>query len=79
MAMKNITHSGVRTPVSRPDAYTRPSELWYQTDFDADLWEATSGVIVNTDALNEREAFYQVVRVPANAVNTQPVMGDLAA
>ena len=78
--MKNITHSsGDRIPLSRPDAYTRPSELWYQTDFDANLWEATSGVIVNTDALNEREAFYQVVRVPANAVDTQPAMGELAA
>jgi len=46
----------------------RPIEVWFQTNFDSDLWEAESGLIVNTDALNKREAYFAISRVPS-AVN----------
>lgn len=43
----------------------RPIEVWFQTNFDHDLWEADNGLIVNTSALNEREAYFDVSRVPS--------------
>ena len=46
----------------------RPIEVWFQTNFDSDLWEAENGLIVNTDALDKREAYFAISRVPS-AVN----------
>jgi hypothetical protein len=39
------------------------SEVWYQDLENADLWHGKHGVIVNTAALNEREFFYDIIRI----------------
>ena len=39
------------------------SEVWYQDSVEADLWNNDKGLLVNTAALNEREAFFEVTRV----------------
>ena len=40
------------------------SEIWCQVSFDSDLWENESGLIVNTAALEEREMYFEVTRIP---------------
>ena len=45
--------------------YTGKIEIWYQDSLDNDLWHGEHGVLVNTAALNEREAYFQVSRIPA--------------
>lgn len=44
------------------------SEVWYQDTQDRDLWSNENGLLVNTAALNEREVYFDVTRVDANAV-----------
>lgn len=39
-------------------------EIWYQDVEDSDLWFGEHGVMVNTAALNEREFYFDVIRVP---------------
>ena len=41
----------------------KTSEVWYQDAFDNDLWHNDKGLMVNTAALDEREAFFEVIRV----------------
>ena len=41
-------------------------ETWNQFASQPDLWETNSGLIVNTAALQEREAYFEVTRVPAH-------------
>lgn len=41
------------------------NEVWYQDTQDHDLWLSESGLIVNTAALNEREAYFDITRVDA--------------
>lgn len=36
-------------------------EIWTQDADDSQLWHGPAGVIVNTSALEERKAFYQVI------------------
>jgi hypothetical protein len=40
------------------------TEVWYQDVEDSDLWFGEHGVMVNTAALEEREFYYDVIRVP---------------
>jgi hypothetical protein len=40
------------------------TEIWYQDVEDSDLWFGEHGVMVNTAALNEREFYFEVIRVP---------------
>ncbi len=42
------------------------SEVWYQDALEADLWHNDKGLLVNTAALDEREAFFEVTRVAVN-------------
>lgn len=39
-------------------------ELWQQLG-DSDLWETESDLIVNTAALEERSAYFEVIRIPS--------------
>jgi hypothetical protein len=41
------------------------TEIWTQDIENPDLWHGNYGVMLNTAALNEREAFFEVTRVPA--------------
>jgi hypothetical protein len=41
------------------------TEVWTQDTQDSDLWHGKFGVMLNTVALDEREAFFDVIRVPA--------------
>lgn len=41
----------------------KPTEIWRRDENDADLWNHTSGIIVNTAALEERARFFRVVRL----------------
>jgi hypothetical protein len=53
----------------------KASEVWYQDALESDLWHNDRGLIVNTSALDEREAFFEVTRVafnPAAPSNTNP-------
>ena len=45
----------------------KTSEVWYQDALEADLWHNDKGLLVNTAALNEREAFFDVTRVALEA------------
>jgi hypothetical protein len=44
----------------------RPIETWRQDPSDLDLWHHQQGLIVNSEALSERETFYRVLRVGAS-------------
>lgn len=44
------------------------SEVWYQDTLKPDLWHNDKGLLVNTAALNEREAFFEVTRVALSPV-----------
>jgi hypothetical protein len=39
------------------------SEVWQQDTQNPDLWHGPNGVMINTAALNEREFYYDVLRV----------------
>ena len=45
----------------------RPLETWHQDPADADLWHGAAGVILNSAALQERESYFEVVRVRTTA------------
>lgn len=53
------------SPISPTVAALRPIETWRQDPSDLDLWHHQHGLIVNSAALAEREAFYRVIRVGA--------------
>ena len=41
------------------------SEIWKQDYFEPDLWHNDeSGLIVSTDLLEEREYYYEVIKMP---------------
>jgi hypothetical protein len=40
------------------------TEIWYQDVEDSNLWFGEHGVMVNTAALDEREFYFEVIRVP---------------
>ena len=42
-------------------------ETWYQLASNPDLWEGASGLIINTAALQEREAYFEVTRIGSYA------------
>jgi hypothetical protein len=46
------------------EGHLKATEVWYQDVEDNDLWFGEHGVMVNTAALNEREFYYDVIRVP---------------
>ena len=41
------------------------SEVWQQNIEHLDFWHGPNGVIINTAALNEREFYYNVIRITA--------------
>jgi hypothetical protein len=41
----------------------KTTEVWYQDVEDSNLWFGEHGVIVNTVALEEREFYYDIIRV----------------
>jgi hypothetical protein len=41
----------------------KTSEVWYQDREDSELWHGKHGVIINTAALNEREFYYDIIRI----------------
>lgn len=41
--------------------YPKPTEAWYQVE--EDLWRGAKDVMLNTAALNEREAYFDIIRV----------------
>ncbi len=41
------------------------TEIWTQDIENPELWHGNYGVILNTAALDEREAFFDVTRIPA--------------
>jgi hypothetical protein len=45
------------------------SEVWSQDLENSDLWHGKHGVIVNTAALNEREFYFDIIRLTAQPVN----------
>ena len=38
-------------------------EIWYQDQEETDLWHHNSGLLINTQALRDREAYYQIIRI----------------
>ncbi len=38
-------------------------EIWYQDQEETGLWHNNSGLMVNTQALADREAYYQIIRI----------------
>jgi len=49
-------------------------EIWRQDNDSQDLWHNNNGLIVNTAALNEREAYLEIMRIPnATVIQTKPV------
>lgn len=45
------------------DNQLKATEVWYQDVEDSNLWYGEHGVMVNTAALEEREFYYEVIRV----------------
>lgn len=45
------------------EGQVKVTEVWYQDVEDSNLWFGEHGVIVNTAALEEREFYYDVIRV----------------
>lgn len=45
------------------EAKYKVSEVWYQDKENPDLWHGKHGVIVNTAALNEREFYFDIIRI----------------
>ena len=45
------------------------TELWQQDYQDQDLWHNEQGIMINTAALVEREAYFDIIRVPASALS----------
>jgi hypothetical protein len=43
----------------------RPLELWKQDAGNTDLWHHAGGLIVNTAALDERQEYFNIVRIHA--------------
>jgi hypothetical protein len=41
----------------------KATEVWYQDVEDSNLWYGEHGVMVNTAALEEREFYYEIIRV----------------
>jgi hypothetical protein len=44
------------------------SEVWYQDTENGDMWHGKHGVIVNTAALNEREFYFDIIRITVQPV-----------
>lgn len=44
---------------------TLVTEIWTQDTENPDLWHGNYGVMINTAALNEREAYFDVIRISA--------------
>jgi hypothetical protein len=63
--MKNISSES-----NKPNPF-KDSEIWYQDPEDTNLWHGKHGVIINTAALNEREFYYTVVRIPSKPAYQQ--------
>ncbi|UCH25420.1 MAG: hypothetical protein JSV66_16040 [Trueperaceae bacterium] len=49
----------------------RPLELWKQDATDTDLWHHPAGLIVNTAALDQREDYFNIVRIHARVQHTK--------
>jgi hypothetical protein len=47
------------------------TEIWIQDVENPDLWHGKHGVMINTAALSEREAFFEVTRISALPPITQ--------
>lgn len=50
----------------------KTSEVWYQDTLEQDLWHNDKGLLVNTAALQEREAFFEVTRVAFQPTQRTP-------
>jgi len=44
-------------------------EVWQQDQTEHDLWHAPTGLMINTSALEERESYFQIIRVPAKGLS----------
>jgi hypothetical protein len=45
------------------EQHFKTSEVWYQDQENADMWHGRHGVIINTAALNEREFYFDIIRI----------------
>lgn len=46
------------------DMHYKPVEYWQQDAEDATLWHGPHGLMVNSVALDERRAYYEVIELP---------------
>jgi hypothetical protein len=58
---------------------TLETEVWYQDREDGDYWHGKRGIIVNTAALNEREVYYEIIRVHTCTNNKAEHVGSAYA
>ena len=49
------------------EQHFKTSEVWYQDTVNSDMWHGKHGVIINTAALNEREFYYDIIRITQQA------------
>ena len=52
---------------------TQAQEIWRQDVLDADLWHGNKGVIVNSAALQEREVYFEILKVRSQPVDTKTI------
>lgn len=57
----------------------KPVEVWQQDQQIADLWHGKKGIIVNSDALKEREFYFEILRVPSTALSVMNSFPALSA
>ena len=55
----------------------RPLELWKQDVTDTDLWHHAGGLIVNKAALDERQGYFNIVRI--HAPRSHRPQGEMAS
>lgn len=49
--------------MKKTEQFLKHTEVWQQNPESPDFWHGPNGVIINTAALNEREFYYNVIRI----------------
>ena len=57
----------------------KPYEVWRQDVKDQDLWHGSKGVMVNSAALEARQVFFEIIRVPSHFDPVQTPQQDVRA
>jgi len=64
---------------NKPTNGSKHIEIWRQDNASQDLWHGDNNVMINTAALLEREAYFEVIRIPsANFIPLEELIANLS-